>query len=396
MKKNRNCPICESFNSKPIMSFVLKNFDNVKFPLSIQISECLDCGFVFNNNKINEKSFNEFYTKDNFYYTENSFGTGGKDISRYETYVECLMPYLNSKSIIVDVGCGKGQLVKYLIDKGFTNACGVELDKRMVEIAAQQRIPVHQGTASDLLLKVNSVDLLIYTHVFEHLWDLDYGIEQAKICLKNNGFIFVEVPNAPNYSQAGVFDFFWLSMPEHINHFSDYYLEMLMAKHGFKKITTIKAIVSYNNSSYSYPSLKMLFQKNTTELKAFKKVEHNAELRNKIDSYIKNENKKILEHQFFINKLVGSKANIFVWGIGIEFFILSTFTELLNCNIAAFIDKNPAKQKMSVNGKRIAAPECLKRATPESVVLLTSVFNKESMKEYLREISFNGKVLSID
>lgn len=379
-----------------MMPVVLVNFDNVKFPLSIRVSECLDCGFIFNDNEIDAESLNEFYTKENFYFTENSFGTGGCDTKRYETYLTCLTPYLNHESIIVDVGCGKGQLVKYLIDKGFTNARGVELDERMVEIATQQGIPVRKGTASKLSLNANSIDLLIYTHVFEHLWDLDGAIEQAKNCLKNNGLMFIEVPNAPNYSQARVFDYFWISMAEHINHFCDYYLEMLMIKHGFEKIATMETIVPYNNPSYGYPSLKMLFRKNVVSSDTFKKLKYSAILRNKIDSYIKNENEKILKRQLLINKLINSRTNIFVWGIGIEFFILSTFTELLNCNILALIDKNPDKQGMTVNGKVIVSPEHLKQATSDSTVLLTSVFNKAQMQEYLCEISFNGKVLILD
>jgi len=396
VKKNRNCPICKSLNSKLMMPVVLVNFDNVKFPLSIRVSECLDCGFIFNDNEIDADSLNEFYTKENFYFTETSFGTGGRDINRYQTYLTCLTPYLNHESIIVDVGCGKGQLVKYLIDKGFTNARGVELDKRMVEIATQQGIPVHEGTASKLSLNANSLDLLIYTHVFEHLWDLDDAIEQAKNCLKNNGLVFIEVPNAPNYSQARVFDYFWISVAEHINHFSDLYLELLMIKHGFKKIVTVETIVPYNNPSYGYPSLKMLFQGNETKRVVASEIEYSALLRNKIHAYITNENEYMLKHKRTVNELKNSKTNLFVWGIGIEFFILSTFTDLLDCTILALIDKNPDKQGMSVNGKVIVSPEHLKQAMSDSVVLLTSVFNKEQMQKYLRDISFKGKMLVLD
>jgi len=396
MEKKRNCPICKSLNSKLIMSVELMHFDSVRSPLSIRASECLNCGFVFNDSEIDVESLNEFYTKDNFYFTEDSFGTGGCDTKRYETYEKCLTPYLNQESIIVDVGCGKGQLVKYLIDRGFTNARGVELDKRMVEIATQQGIPVHKGTASKLSLNANSIDLLIYTHVFEHLWDLDDAIEQAKNCLKNNGLMFIEVPNAPNYSQARVFDYFWISMAEHINHFSDYYLEMLMIKHGFEKIVTVETIVPYNNPSYGYPSLKMLFRKNEIKRVVAREIEYSALLRNKIHAYITNENQYMLKRKRTVNELKNSKTNLFVWGIGIEFFILSTFTELLNCNILALIDKNPYKQGMSVKGNGIVSPEHLKQATSDSVVLLTSVFNKEQMQKYLCEISFKGKMLILD
>lgn len=78
LKKNRKCPICNSLNSKLILPVELINFDNVKFPLSVRVSECLDCGFVFNDNEVDVEALNEFYTKENFYFSENSFGTGGR------------------------------------------------------------------------------------------------------------------------------------------------------------------------------------------------------------------------------------------------------------------------------------------------------------------------------
>lgn len=396
MKGKRNCPICDSINSKLLMQVALKNFDEVKYPINACISECGNCGFVFNNNEINVELFNKFYTSGNFYFIESSFGTGGCDTKRYEEYYNILTPYLNRESIIVDVGCGKGQLVKYLIDKGFPNVRGVEPDKRMVEIAKSQGIPVYKGTASRLLLPANSVDLFIYTHVFEHLWDLDSAIEQAKTCLKSNGLIFIEVPNASNYTQARVFDFFWFSMPEHINHFSDYYLEKLMIKYGFEKVTMLENVVPYNNPIYGCPSLKMILRKNENMFDVFKDIEYNAKLKNEINAYITSEHEHLLKHKRMINEFKKNKYQLYIWGIGIEFFILSTFTDLLECNIAALIDKNPDKQRMTINGKAIVSPERLKQAESDSIVLLSSVFHRTEMEKYLNQISFRGKVIILD
>ncbi len=396
MEKRRNCPICKSINSELMMSVALRTFDGVHLPLSVQVSECMACGFVFNDHAIDEQSLNQFYTQDNFYYTESSFGTGGDDLKRYEAYLTCLMPYLHHESTIVDVGCGKAQLVKYLIDNRFKNARGLELDKRMVELALREGVPVYEGTASKLSLEDNAIDLLIYTHVFEHLWDLDDVIEQAKKCLKSDGLLFIEVPNASNYSHARVFEYFWISIAEHINHFSDHYLELLLINHGFEKIMVVENTVPYNNPSYGYPSLKMLFRKNETKSSVSIELKSNSSLRRRIQSYLENENEHILKHKRMVNELKNSKNSVFVWGIGIEFFILSTFTDLLDCNISALIDKNADKQRMAVNGNRIRPPEHLKQAPSDSVILLTSVFNKSQMKEYLNEISFKGSVIIIE
>jgi SAM-dependent methyltransferase len=379
-----------------MMPVALRTFDDFHLPLSVQVSECMACGFVFNDHVIDEQSLNQFYTKDNFYYTESSFGTGGNDLSRYATYITYLKPYIHHESIMVDVGCGKGHFVKYLIDNGFKNASGVELDTKMVEVAADQGIPVYEGSAFKLSFNTDPIDLLIYTHVFEHLQDLDDAVQQANKYLKKDGLLFIEVPNASKYSNARVFDFFWLSIAEHINHFSSYYLELLLEWHGYEIVTTSETIIPYNNPSYGYPSLKMLFRKNDLKKGLPVEIEYNELLRNRMDLYIAKENYHILKHKHLMSKLKMARTDVFIWGIGIEFFILSTFTDLLNCNIEALIDKNVDKQRMTVNGNKIVSPEHLKNAKSSSVVLLTSVFNNAKMKEYLNDISFKGSIIVIE
>lgn len=379
-----------------MLSSTLKTFDGSNLPLKVQISECMTCGFVFNDDAMDELTLNQFYTKENFYYMEGSFGTGGSDLSRYQNYVEFLKPFLQRADAIVDVGCGKGQFVKYLIDNGYGNASGLELDKRMVEIATKQGIPVHEGSAFGLSFNADSVDVMIYTHVFEHLLDPDDVIRMASEYLKAEGLLFIEVPDALNYAQARVFDYFWLTTIEHINHFSSHYLEPLLAKHGFELIAQSVTTMPYNNPSLRYPSLKMLFRKNEAKQRTARQTEYYEQLRDKICYHINIENDHMTKHRQMVQEWKDSKTKLYIWGIGREFFILSTFTDLLNCNIEALIDKNIDKQRMTVNGNKIASPEHLKHARSSSVVLLTSVFNKARMKEYLREIYFKGSVIVIE
>jgi len=396
LQTKRACPICKSFNSKSMLTSELKAFDGSILPLNIQIAECMACGFVFNDDPIDEQALNQFYTIENYYYTEGSFGTGGSDFARYKNYVEFLKPFLQRADAIVDVGCGKGQFVKYLIDNGFVNASGVELDKRMVEIATKQGIPVHEGSAFGFSsYNDDSIDLMIYTNVFEHLLDPDSVIQQANQYLKTNGLLFIEVPNALNYSEARVFDFFWLATIEHINHFSNHYLELLLTRHGFELITKSEMTIPYNNPSYGYPSLKMLFRKKQTQKCMTGQPEYHEQLRNRICDHINMENEYLTKHRQMLQVLKDSKAKLYIWGIGREFFILSTFTELLNCNVQSLLDKNQDKHGRTVSGIRIVAPEQIQQAAADATVLLTSVFNQIQMQEYLREISFSGSVIII-
>lgn len=396
MQNKRSCPICHSCNSKMMVSFNLKTFDGYNLPLNVQVSECKVCGFVFNDQAIDEQTLNQFYTKENFYYSESSYGTGGADLARYQKYLEFLDPFIHYDGVIVDIGCGKGQFVKYLIDNGFPNACGVDLDKSLVSIATKQGIPVYEGSAFNLSLQTNSINLLIYTNVFEHLLNLDDTIQEVIRYLNYEGLLFIEVPDAAKYSKSRIFDFFWLSTIEHINHFSREYLEGMMKNNGFDMIVTSETIMPYNNPQYGYPSLRMLFQKNRNNHAVLNQFIYNGALRNEMQVHIKREKKFLARHRNIINHLVNSQTKLYVWGIGREFFILASLTDLLSCNIQALIDKNPDKHQMTVDGIKIYHPDYLKLAGKNSTVLLTSVFNKIQMQEYLSNISYEGSVLFID
>jgi FlaA1/EpsC-like NDP-sugar epimerase len=107
------------------------------------------------------------------------------------------------------------------------------------------------------------------------------------------------------------------------------------------------------------------------------------------------ENEYLTKHRQMLQVLKDSKAKLYIWGIGREFFILSTFTELLNCNVQSLLDKNQDKHGRTVSGIRIVAPEQIQQAAADATVLLTSVFNQIQMQEYLREISFSGSVIII-
>lgn len=48
--------------------------------------------------------------------------------------------------------------------------------------------------------------------------------------------MFIEVPDTENYLKHNVFDFYWFTIKEHINHFTLSSLCMLMKNNGFELI----------------------------------------------------------------------------------------------------------------------------------------------------------------
>jgi SAM-dependent methyltransferase len=362
----------------------------------MHLAECLKCGFVFNDDDIDEQTLNQFYRQENFYYSEGSFGTGGQDLFRYNRYMSFFKPFLKPTDTIADIGCGKGQWVKYLRDHGYPHACGVELDSRMVMLAQQQALPVFEGSALNLPFKPDSVDVIIYLHILEHLLNPRHVIQSAWKCLKKNGYVFIEVPNDLKYSEARVFDFFWLATIEHINHFSRRYLEILLETESFEFIKKKEILMPYNHPTLRYPSLLRVFQKKENKKRSIEKpIHHQSRLRNHIDKHLKIENRYLDERCRMIQSLKDTNTHLYIWGIGREFFSLSTVTDVLSCNIQALLDINPDKQGKSIDGLKIMPPEILNKVTANDTVLLASVFNKQQMLDYLNDISYSGTVTLI-
>lgn len=99
---------------------------------------------------------------------------------------------------VVDVGCGRGELLDRLASRG-AEVIGVEPDPGMVADARARGLTVHQAYAADYLRSVpdHSLGAIISTHVVEHL-ELDILIELLELSrekLKPGGVFVAETPN---------------------------------------------------------------------------------------------------------------------------------------------------------------------------------------------------------
>ena len=223
----------------------------------------------------------------------------------------------------------------------------------------------------------------------EHLFDLEKTIDMMSSHLKEDGLIFIEVPDASSYSAGRVFDFFWLAMREHINHFDSFHLEMLMTKYGFKKEYMLQSLVSCDDH-YSYPSLIMLFRKTNDKCS---EISYSPYLTESIKKHILKEEVFLNYKKKKIDELILSQQELYIWGVASEFFILYSLTDLRRCNIKCLVDKNPVKQANNFDGIKICPPEFLKGIPHDSAILISSVFRESDMLDYLNEINYKGDII---
>lgn len=122
-----------------------------------------------------------------------------------------LSPYFLDKDKtlnVLDIGCGLGQMLSYLKNKGFINLQGIDISEESVSASKSKGLYVERiEDIRDYAKKSTSkFDRIIMSHVLEHL-DKDSIIETLayikKFLLREDGLFFLMVPNAQ--SSTGVY-----------------------------------------------------------------------------------------------------------------------------------------------------------------------------------------------
>jgi SAM-dependent methyltransferase len=398
MLTERGCPICSNKESKVLLDHMIEDFDDVTFNRQVLIVSCDNCGAVYNDMNINVVTLEKHYQDETLYSGETGFGIGGTtpaDMNRYSYYLKFLNPVLSSKDMIIaDMGCAKGGFLAFLKNNGFTKLRGIEVDPKCVEYARNNlRLNVEKGSVDCMPFDSGEINMLVYNHVLEHLYNPMTALHEAKRVLKDDGLVFIEVPDASRYSEGRVFDYFWACMREHINHFDLAHLNMLMELAGFDKVDACRSLMP-NSSQYFYPSLCALYRKgNDNKIKSKANI---MELCDAVLNYVNTENYILNLHRNLIAGFIEDGRPVYVWGIGLEFFSLYSLSNLRQCNISYLVDRNPVKQTKTVNGLKIISPECFQSVPPDAIVFIASVFHKNEMINYLKQIGFKGEIVSFD
>jgi 2-polyprenyl-3-methyl-5-hydroxy-6-metoxy-1,4-benzoquinol methylase len=153
-----------------------------------------------------------------------------------------------SNTCILDVGCGNGYLVNYLIEKGY-NVYGTDASEKGIAIARQtnpDRFFV-QDLSTDKLppeLQHLKFDTVIATEVIEHLYDPEDFIVFCKQALGGKGEIILSTPYHGYLKNLVLslfnkwdthFDPFWVG--GHIKLWSRATLSRLVTNNGFTNVT---------------------------------------------------------------------------------------------------------------------------------------------------------------
>jgi hypothetical protein len=274
---------------------------------------------------------------------------------------------------------------------GFQHLTGVDPSPACVANAARRPgLQVWEGTLTALPPGLDRYDLIVLSHVLEHVADLRGVLAPLARLLNPHGRLYVEVPDAMRYTEFLTAPFQEFNV-EHINHFSLSSLRRLFAGHGFgsagggqKDLPAAQGL--------SYPAVYGFFRCQETAAEQ----PPDFALRTELRAYIAKSAELMRAIECKISPLAAPAAGpVIVWGTGQLALKLLVETSLRDAQIAAFVDANPINQGQTLRGVPVLAPTRLGEL-PRYPVLIATQLHQESILAMLRgELGLDNPVVTL-
>jgi len=134
---------------------------------------------------------------------------------------------------ILDIGCATGALIASLRDNGW-RVTGVEISPSADYAKNERKLDVRNIPLEENHFPDNSFDIILASHLIEHLNEPKTFLEETYRILKNNGIIFITTPDISGF-QSRLFGSRWRSaIFDHLYLFSRRTLAKMLKAVGFK------------------------------------------------------------------------------------------------------------------------------------------------------------------
>lgn len=388
----RHCPICgyEKAEILHTQNFLLT--ENHPLPKSYDVVCCKKCGFVFADTPVKQAVYDYFYTEWSKYEDEKTSTGGGNSIydseRLYDTALIISERFPEKNISILDIGCGNGGLLEKLKNFGFIDLTGYDPSSACVKHMYHKNINAIQGSLFNISpLNSKQFDLVILSHVMEHICDMEKAKEAISNLIKDKGHLYIETPDASMYSNNFILPYYYFDT-EHINHFDEHFHEKLFYDAFILKEYNKKNIkMDYENQ---YPAVYSILQKNKVKL-TFDRNELYTVVKKSVNKFIE----KSINHSDFdiINKLNITQEPIAIFGAGNFTMRLLSDTNLANCNICFFIDNDTKKQGGKLLGKKIEDISILNYFS--GTILLCAALHISEIKEQIIKLGYKNNIIEI-
>jgi len=387
----RICPICACREAECLTTISLAHAQKEVLPPFFDVCVCKECKFCFDDLQAKQEDFDRFYAASAKYATANTGGSGGSssaDMKRWGHVLDILSLHIQSSHRIVDVGCGKGGLLRALQSKGFQNLVGIEPSLGCRQTLAKQNIACHP-TVKDALLQSEAYDSVLCCQVREHVFELDAFLANIGKMLKPEATLYVEVPDAAGYADFFHAPFYFFR--EHINHFTLGSLDNLILKHLSYRPIFGKRGSAHPIAGKETPVLWAVYKPSAQHDKTLEPDEKGSRA---IETYVRLSKERDFYPQ--IEAVRDSQTPVLLWGCGAHLRRLLAKGCFTGINLAGIIDRDRGGRGESLDGLPILPPQSILDPRFQKVtVIVTTVLYADHVQYFLAAQSFKGNVILI-
>jgi len=169
----------------------------------IYMYECSQCHLTFFQPSITgDESFYSELAKNSWYHMKNKW--------EFEQALEDISPH----DRVLEIGCGTGNFLKKLKDRGIEQVVGIDINEDALKEAKRKGIEVYKTTIEELVERENqSFDVVCSFQVLEHVPNPRSFLEASIDLLKPGGKLIIGIPNSEGFLKEIRFNL--LDMPPH-------------------------------------------------------------------------------------------------------------------------------------------------------------------------------------
>lgn len=249
------CPICNHNEFKHVLTGE-DNINHIKGKFNVV--KCTHCSLMLTNPRPNSNEIKKFYpeTYQPYNVNFNKAALLAKIRQKFSYIYKIIDPkdtidfdLKKNKVNVLEIGCGAGNFLyelKLLHPKW--NIVGTDISKKNIDILNKNKINAFVSDSTKLPIKSKSIDIVYGWMVIEHIHMLNQALSEVNRVLKDNGIFCLSIPNAESW-ELKFFgkNWFALHLPNHLYHFTETSISMLLQKNGFKikKIIYQKIFVNF-------------------------------------------------------------------------------------------------------------------------------------------------------
>ncbi len=312
----------------------------------------------------------------------------------FKTYYSRIIDYLiekyslDSTSLVLDIGCGKGTFLKQMFSevKYDGQAIGIDPSYEGELIPIQNKLSFIREYFNEKHLEgVDKISLIILRHTLEHiprpsdfLKNIFNVIEK---CGLKNVPIFIEVPDVEwIIKNKAYWDFFY----EHVNYFSKKSLFDTISSAGAK----VNSIVNEFGDQYLWAEAIV----NNDIYKTNSFINQNPKLNFDFDF-----NKEIINNIKRLEEVLDINSKIVIWGMASKGIIYSLHLIKNGHEPDYFVDINKNKQNkfIPIIAREIISPNNLPKEIQLSIICMNPNYTSE-INEQCKSLKINFKLFSPD